>query len=321
MRRLDIINYFQQLSTTFNNFLKMTTLYIGFARMACDKSLVKKTFDAVLGEDIESIVEKTKTDMYFGKHKTYLITFTKNTPALQKIINRINCEKFIKIAYDQRWSRKDHKHIDLYWKVFIYKPKIAFIPHIIEADYGGWGPQSDDEMPELEEYLPMPPNCFGQNHRRPDFIGTSGRVWLGCSCRPGEYNPLCGNPNPATAVQTDNGGDSESSDEDCPGYNAVKPPPLTRSNTVDDPNEEIVWKTFVEKSILDEDAEWKELKESLELFGAAEVYPEMSQSELQAVCTEFSVTMPASGGQRIRNTIPQPPKLVRSDDTQAFFDA
>ena len=38
----------------------------------------------------------------------------------------------------------------------------------------------------------------------------------------------------------------------------------------------------------------------------------MSQSELQAVCDEYDVEMPTSGGHRIRESPLMPPKLIRT---------
>ena len=264
-------------------------------------------------------------------------------------------------------------------------------------------------MPDLEEEpLTYPPNFFGENSQvsRPsrrsdfllgnpayvgvdtatgadlykksklDYIGTSGRVWLGCSCKPGEYNPLCENP------ERSDDSDSEDTDKDfaeleaaiakygddfkgsiAPKIPPAPPAPAPVIDEYDEEKEEIVWqklqqevnrKLTDEMSILEEDAEWKELKAALDEFGASEVYPYMSQAELQAVCNEFNVTMPASGGERIRELIcppppqlkwataiesmetphgtlldehgvlrgwPFPPKMVRSDDTQADTDA
>jgi hypothetical protein len=378
-------------------------LFIGYARPNCDKSLVKSTFASILGADyITNIYEKNRTNK-FGKYKTFLIIFINEfAPGLEDIIKRITCEQFIKLVYKQDWDWKKRKYVERYWKVFIpYTPTAEFKPRIMDAPttFVGWDACPEDDMPELEESTPLPPNFFGENSQvsRPydddrsvqlgnptyvgrdpatgadlykksklDYIGTSGRVWLGCSCKPGEYNPLCDNRDDSDSEDTNKDfaeleAAIEKYGEDFKWSIAPKIPPAPPVvDEYDEEKEEIVWqklqqevkrKLTDEVSILEEDAEWNELKAALDEFGASEVYPYMSQSELQAVCDEFNVTMPASGGERIREVICPPPpqlkrataiefmetphgtlldehgvlrgwpKMVRSDDTQADTDA
>ena len=352
------------------------TLYISYARPYCEKPLVKSTFESILGADyITNIYEKNRTNK-FGKYKTFLIIFLNEcVPGLEDIIKRITCEQFIKLVYKQDWDWKKRKFVERYWKVFIpYTPIAEFKPRIMDAE---------DEMPDLEEEpLTYPPNFFGENSqvsrpsRRSDFllgnpayfgrdpatgadlykktmlpfIGASGRVW-GCDPDDDDTDKDFAELESAIAKYG----------EDFAGSIAPKIPPAPPVvDEYDEEKEEIVWqklqqevnrKLTDEMSILEEDAEWKELKAALDEFGAAEVYPYMSQSELQAVCDEYDVTMPASGGQRIREVICPPPpqlkrataiefmetphgtlldehgvlrgwpKMVRSDDTQAEEDA
>jgi len=283
------------------------TLYIGYARSECDKSLVRSTFEALLGLDyITNIYEKTKTNTR-DKHKTFFITFmNEHVPGLKDIIDRITSEKFIKLTYKQDWNWKTRKYVERYWKVFTPYSTPAFKPRIMEVEA---------EMPELEEYgqdsyvcRPYQDNTVHRANpvylgKDVPFIGTSGRVW-GCD------------PDDTTNDFEELEAAIAKFGEDFEGSIAPKIP-----KPPDEQVEEIVWQKFKkeEVSVLEEDEEWKELKAALDEFGAAGVYPYMSQSELQAVCDEYDVEMPTSGGHRIREVM-QPPGLFRMSDSQAKFD-
>jgi hypothetical protein len=293
------------------------TLYIGYARAECDKSLVRSTFEALLGLDyITNIYEKIKTNTR-DKHKTFLITFmNEHVSGLKDIIDRITSEKFVKLTYKQDWNWKTRKYEERYWKVFIPYSPPAFKPRIMEADVSL---KLEDEMPELEESIPN----FGEySYVRPyeendsvhranpaylgkdmPFVGTSGRFW----------------GLPDSTDDDDTAKDFEELEvaiakfgEDYPGSIAPKIP-----KPPDEYDEEIVWQNFKkeEVSVLEEDEEWKELKAALDEFGAAGVYPYMSQSDLQAVCDEYDVEMPTSGGHRIRE-VTCPPGLNRETTMQ-----
>lgn len=325
-------------------------LFIGYARPNCDKSLVQSTFASILGADyITKIYEKTKRNE-FGKFKTFLIIFINEfAPGLENIIKRITSEQFIKLVYKQDWDWKKRKFVERYWKVFIpYAPTAEFKPRIMEPSttYAGWEVCPEDEMPGLEECIPYPSNFFGEKSQvsRPydedrsvqlanpayvgrdpttgadlyktsmlPIVGTSGRVW---SSDPDDDDTDKDFAELEAAI--------EKYGEDCEGSIAPKIPPAppVECDVYDEEKEEIVWKKLAQEvsrkndqeiSILEEDAEWNELKAALEEFGASEVYPYMSQADLQAVCDEFNVTMPASGGERIREvTCPPPPQLKRA---------
>lgn len=271
-----------------------TSLFIGFARMECTVQQVKKTFLIVLGEEIVSIVEKIKTTKN-GKHKTFIINFKENTPALQKLMDRIKFENCIKLAYDLRWDRKLHKEVETYWKVFIYQQvnKTGFVPRIMDASYGCEPcPKSEDGTPELKEHIPMPLNYFGQDTyvKRPytedrsvqianpaymgrnattgtdvykksmlNYTGTSGRVWLGCSCEPGDHETMCENYIPPDDYSDD------------------------------DSDEHIICRKPIKETTKEEDdEEWKKLKATLEQFGC--------------VYAEEEVFDEKWGGERIRET-------------------
>ena len=108
-----------------------TTLYIGFARKDCGKTLVRKTFAGILGADyIEKIHEKIKKDP-LGHHKTFKMTFKENTPGLQEIVDRITRERFVQVTYKLDWDWKSRKYMERYWKVF-NNSKVAFKPRIME---------------------------------------------------------------------------------------------------------------------------------------------------------------------------------------------
>ena len=108
-----------------------TTLYIGFARKDCGKTLVRKTFAGILGADyIEKIHEKIKIDT-IGHHKTFKMTFKENTPGLQEIVDRITRERFVQVTYKLDWDWKSRKYMERYWKVF-NNSKVAFKPRIME---------------------------------------------------------------------------------------------------------------------------------------------------------------------------------------------
>jgi hypothetical protein len=203
--------------------------------------------------------------------------------------------------------------------------------------------EAEVEMPELVESIPYPPNYFGENSyvRRPyeeddsvqranpaylgkdpdtgadlyktsmlPFIGTSGRVWGGDPDDDDTANDFA-----ELEVAIAKFG------EDFPGSIAPKIP--KPPDEYDEQQEEIVWRNFKkeEVSVLEEDEEWKELKAALDEFGAAGMYPYMSQSDLQAVCDEYDVEMPTSGGHRIREPTFHPPKIIRStaDESMEFF--
>ena len=299
-----------------------TTLFIGFARMECTVQQVKKSFLIVLGEEIESIVEKIKTTKN-GKHKTFIINFKENTTALQKLMDRIKFENCIKLAYDLRWDRKLHKQVEVYWKVFIYQQlnKSGFVPRIMDASYGGGEPclKLDDELEEPT----LPPNYFGQDSyvTRPytdnrsvqianpvymgrnatngtdvykksmlNFTGTSGRVWLGCSCEPGDHESICEN-----YIPPDDYSDDESDDHI------------------------ICRKPIKETTKEEDDEEWKKLKATLEQFGC--VYTEEEEFEEKWGGERIRASIPLAPPQMTRMTscaIPQP--LCCADDTQAVFD-
>ena len=314
------------------------TLYIGYARAECDKSLVRSTFESLLGADyITKIYETTKTNTR-DKHKTFLITFINEfTPGLKYIIDRITREKFVKLTYKQDWNWKTRKFVERYWKVFIPHSPPAFKPRIMEAEVSV---QSEVEMPELGESIPN----FGEySYVRPykeddsvqrtrpaylgkdpvtgadlykksmlPFVGASGRIWGYES----DDDDEIANDFEELEVAIAKFG------EDFEGSIAPKIPPAPPViDEYDEQQEEIVWKNFKkeEVSVLEEDEEWKELKAALDEFGAAGVYPYMSKSDLQAVCDEYDVEMPTSGGHRIRE-LTFPPGLFRSSDSEPKFD-
>ena len=294
------------------------TLYIGYARAECDKSLVRSTFEALLGLDyITNIYEKTKTNTR-DKHKTFLITFINEfTPGLKDIIDRITREKFVKLTYKQDWNWKTRKFVERYWKVFIPYSTPAFKPRIMEAEV---------EMPELAESVPnfgeysyvgpykedvsvhrANPSSYGPIHKSMlPFVGASGRIW---GYESDDDDEIANDFEELETAIAKFG-------EDYPGSIAPKIP-----KPPDEYDEEIVWQKFKkeEVSVLEEDEEWKELKAALDEFGAAGVYPYMSQSELQAVCDEYDVEMPTSGGHRIRE-VTCPPGLFRMSDSEPKFD-
>jgi hypothetical protein len=109
-----------------------TSLFIGYARKECGKTLVRDTFAAILGTDyIEKIYEKIKKDS-LGYHKTFTMTFKENTPGLQDIIDRIARERFIQVTYKLDWDWKKRKYTERYWKVFI-NVKASFKPRIMDV--------------------------------------------------------------------------------------------------------------------------------------------------------------------------------------------
>jgi len=230
------VNRVQPLSSiNFHPKMSSISLYIGYARKDCDKSLVAKTFAAILGADyIEDIYESNKKDPFGKPHKTYKLTF-KNTPALQEIADRITREYFIKVAYKLEWDWKTRKYVERYWKVFNYvSPEAAFKPHIMESQ--PYAEITQDELLSIQKRLS---SIYGpEDSKTSDEEDTAN-----------DFEEL------AQAVAHFG--------EDYPGCIAKKipkPPPLTRS---DDP-EEIVLKC--DQMYDAESEEWNELKDALEAF-------------------------------------------------------
>ena len=214
------------------------TLYIGYARKDCDKSLVTKTFAVILGGDyIEDIYESDKKDSLGKPHKAYKLTF-KNTPALQDIADRITREYFIKVAYKLEWDWKTRKYVERYWKVFNYvpyvSPQTAFKPHIMESQ--PYAELTQDELCSIQKRLS---SLYGpEDSKTPDEEDTEN-----------DFEEL------AKAVAHFG--------EDYPGCIACKFPklPLSRS---DEQEEEIVLKC--DQMYDAESEEWNELKAALEVF-------------------------------------------------------
>jgi hypothetical protein len=271
---------------------------------------------------ITNIYEKTKTNTH-DKHKTFLITFmNEHVPGLKDIIDRITSEKFIKLTYKQDWNWKTRKYVERYWKVFIPYSTPAFKPRIMEAEVS---------LPNFGEYSYIRPYEEDVSVQRANpaylgkdpvtgamlpFVGASGRIW---GCEPDDDADTANDFAELEAAISKFGEDFEGSI----APKIPKPP-----DEYDEEQEEIVWKQLQkeveqkltdEVRILEEEEEWKELKAALDEFGAAGVYPYMSQSELQAVCDEYDVEMPTSGGHRIREVMP-PPGLFRMSDSEPKFD-
>ena len=216
------------------------SLYIGYARKDCYKSLVAETFTAILGADyIVDIYESNKKDSLGKPHKAYKLTF-KNTPGLQDIADRITREYFIKVAYKLEWDWKTRKYVERYWKVFNYvSPQAAFKPHIMESQ--PYAELTQDELCSIQKRLS---SIYGpEDSKTSDEEDTAN-----------DFEEL------AQAVAHFG--------EDYPGCIAKKipKPPLTRP---DEPEEEIVLKC--DQMYDAESEEWNELKAALEVFSGKPV--------------------------------------------------
>jgi hypothetical protein len=253
-----------------------TYLYISYARMSCDKSLVKKTFASILGDDyIKNINEQTKIDTFGVNRKTFIIRFKNNSPGLQDMLNIIEHKGFVQIAYDIEWNRKTRKYIERYWKVYLYVPfvKAEFKPHIMNTEDNPLSSsvvfKPEDDVSTLDSMPPLEETC--------EFSV------IGCNCKPA---PLV-RSTAVTPIDDDNEDTAKDFEElaaavahygeDYPGCIARKfptPPRFERSNSDFDPMEEIVWKSLAVDPEYDaETEEWRELKASLELFNGEPLSP------------------------------------------------
>jgi hypothetical protein len=262
--------------------LKMATtyLYISYARMSCDKSLVKKTFESILGDDyIKNINEQTKIDTFGVNRKTFIIRFKNNSPGLQEMLDIIDHKGFVQIAYDIEWNRKSRKYIERYWKVYLYVPfvKSEFKPHIMKTE--------DMQLTELSPSAVFKPEeeSGSSTDSIPPLEETTKFYCIGCNCKPA---PLV-RSTAVTPIDDDKEDTAKDFDElaaaiahygeDYPGCIAQKfptPPQFERSNSDFDPMEEIVWKSLAVDPEYDaETEEWRELKASLELFNGEPLSP------------------------------------------------
>ena len=273
------------------------TLYIGYARKDCDKSLVTKTFAVILGGDyIEDIYEANKKDTIGKPHKTYKITF-KNTPGLQEIADRITREYFIKVAYKLEWDWKTRKYVERYWKVFYYvSPQAAFKPHIMES-------QPAVELTEDQLYAQF----------RKDYPFS-----------------ILTDDEETTKDFVELAQDIEKFGEKYPGSNAKKcPKPLTGS---DEQEEEIVLKC--DQMYDAESEEWNELKAALEVFSGNPItfvreIPPISEWEktppkppilrrataLQSEELLCGIPQSPSHIEQIWGEVPPPPQYTRAENT------
>lgn len=257
-----------------------TYLYISYARMSCDKSLVKKTFAAILGDDyIKNINEQTKIDKIGVNRKTFIIRFKNNSPGLQDMLDIIDHKGFVQIAYDIEWNRKERKYIERYWKVYLYVPfvKAEFQPHIMNTE--------DTRLTELSPSAVFKPEEESESSTdsMPPLEETCEFSVIGCNCKPA---PLV-RSTAVTPIDDDKEDTAKDFDdlaaaiahygEDYPGcidQKFPKPPRFERSNTEIDPMEEIVWKSLAVDPEYDaETEEWRELKASLELFNGEPLSP------------------------------------------------
>lgn len=250
-----------------------TYLYISYARMSCDKSLVKKTFAAILGDDyIKNINEQTKIDKIGVNRKTFIIRFKNNSPGLQEMLDIIDHKGFVQIAYDIEWNRKSRKYIERYWKVYLYVPfvKAGFKPHIMNTE--------DTPLPTSVVFKPE--DDVSTIDSMPPLEETCEFSVIGCNCKPA---PLV-RSTAVTPIDDDNEDTAKDFDElaaavahygeDYPGCIARKFPMPPRFDTEFDPMEEIVWKSLaVDPEYDTETEEWRELKASLELFNGEPLSP------------------------------------------------
>ena len=208
--------------------------------MSCDKSLVGKTFEVILGADyIENIHESNNKDSIGKPHKTYKVTFKENTPGLEDISERITLEGFIKIAYKLEWDRTTRKYVERYWKVYNYNsPQASFKPHIMEShvlltDDQDTAKDFNDLAKAIAHFGEDYPGCIANKIPKP----------------PSEYTHLS---------------------EYIANVNRWKQKAeQSQLKCSDDPEEEIVWKC--DQMYDAESEEWNELKAALEVFSGEPV--------------------------------------------------
>jgi len=121
------------------------TLMIGYSRPEYTPVFVKQIFDAIFGAGvIEQVREFVVTTAGRPTYKKfYIYTINDDHPAMVRIINLINANKFAKVAFKQEWDYKTHQVVDRYWKVFLAPVMKTFIPYIMTDTIDPWSPEAD----------------------------------------------------------------------------------------------------------------------------------------------------------------------------------
>lgn len=127
------------------------TLMIGYSRPEYNPFFVKHVFDTICGAGVVEQVREfvvTSADRPTYK-KFYIYTFDDSHPAIVRIINIINANKFAKVAFKQEWDYKTQQVMDRYWKVFLAPVMKPFIPYLMNENtiasstIDPWSPEAD----------------------------------------------------------------------------------------------------------------------------------------------------------------------------------
>ena len=91
------------------------SFFIGYAMSTCTEAQVTEVFNSVLGDVVDTVKSSEKADYHTGKpFKIFWVNLKKTNDVVDRIVERLKKEEFVKIDYDNGW----------YWKVTINKPKV-----------------------------------------------------------------------------------------------------------------------------------------------------------------------------------------------------
>lgn len=136
------------------------TLMIGYSRPEYNPFYVKHIFDTICGAGVVEQVREfvvTSADRPTYK-KFYIYTYDDSHPAIVRIINIINANKFAKVAFKQEWDYKTQQVMDRYWKVFLAPVMKTFIPYIMDetisfSTIDPWSPEADPAFVDARRAL------------------------------------------------------------------------------------------------------------------------------------------------------------------------
>ena len=131
------------------------TLMIGYSRPEYNPVYVKQIFDAIFGAGVIEQVREfvvTSTDRPTYK-RFYIYTFDDSHPAIVRIINIINANKFAKVAFKQEWDYKTQQVVDRYWKVFLAPVMKTFVPYIMNETIDPWSQEADPAFADARRAL------------------------------------------------------------------------------------------------------------------------------------------------------------------------
>jgi len=131
------------------------TLMIGYSRPEYNPFYVKHIFDTICGTGVVEQVREfvvTSADRPTYK-KFYIYTYDDSHPAIVRIINIINANKFAKVAFKQEWDYKTQQVMDRYWKVFLAPVMKTFVPYIMNETIDPWSQEADPAFADARRAL------------------------------------------------------------------------------------------------------------------------------------------------------------------------